>query len=353
MTPRLSLYSWILFLFVGSTACVTTPPPHPRALENNELCAQYISAGDLTKAEIHCDLGLQFSSQYADLWVNKGIIFLRREQKERAKECFIKALRFNQEQAQAYNDLGYIYLQEKSYGRAHDNFQRALKVHPDYVEARHNLALAYLGMGQKDKARKEFRTLIAINPNLAEPHQYLGVMAFEEGNYDESIDELTKAVQADPKYADAWLNLGNAYAEAGKFPESKDAYTSCLEVDPKNIECRNNIPVVVRKGALLDPSLKEITANQETENTPEALYALGRKFLEKGLRNEAERSYKKSLRLDPRYAPSHYGMFELFVEDRRDKEATIACENFLKYALADEFPNEVERCDKHLHASAP
>src|SRR5579871_2942946 len=99
-------------------ACLSTPPPHPRALEANELCTQYINNGDLTRAEVQCDLGLQFSPQYADLWVNKGLIAFRRGQNDAAKEAFIKALRYNQEQAQAYNNLGVIYYRDHSYGKA-------------------------------------------------------------------------------------------------------------------------------------------------------------------------------------------------------------------------------------------
>ena len=110
---------------LGLCACLASPPPHPRALEANELCTLYISQGDLTRAEVQCDLGLQFSPQYADLWVNKGLIALRREHIPEAKEHFIKALRYNQEQAQAYNNLGYIYYKDHAFGKAHDNFQRA------------------------------------------------------------------------------------------------------------------------------------------------------------------------------------------------------------------------------------
>ena len=87
-------------------ACVTTPPPHPRALEANNICTEYLSQGDLMRAEVQCDLGIQFSPQYADLWVNKGLIALKRGQKDQAKDLFIKALRLNQDQAQAYNNLG-------------------------------------------------------------------------------------------------------------------------------------------------------------------------------------------------------------------------------------------------------
>src|SRR5262245_48147945 len=99
----------ILCLCLGlGTGCVTAPPVHPRALVCNELCAMALGQGDLNRAEVRCDLGLQFAPQYADLWVNKGLIALRRGQTDVAKDLFIKALRYNSEQAQAYNNLGYI-----------------------------------------------------------------------------------------------------------------------------------------------------------------------------------------------------------------------------------------------------
>jgi Flp pilus assembly protein TadD len=333
------------------TACISVPPPHPRALECNELCAQYIGSGDLTNAEVQCDLGLQFSPQYADLWVNKGLIALRRGQDDKAKELFIKALRYNQEQAQAYNNLGFIYYKSQEYGKAHDNFQRALKVNPDYLEARYNLALTFKDMGDKDKAKKEFRTIVAVNNSLADPHHWLGVIALEEGASEEAIEHLHKAVELDPSYGDAWMNLGNAYMEAGKYQEAADAFTSCIEADGRNAPCRNNVTIARRKAALLDPTLKEVKEDASGANTPNKQFQLARNYREKGLKDEERRAYIKCVKLDPKFAACHYGLYELYSDDHRDKEAKIACQNFLKFATQDEFPKEFESCEKYVAAS--
>lgn len=332
--------------------CVSAPPPHPRALECNELCAQLIGADDLVRAEVQCDLGLQFSPQYADLWVNKGLIALRRGQEEKAKEYFIKALRYNQEQAQAYNNLGYIYYTNRQYGKAHDNFQRALKVNPDYTEARYNLGLTFKDMGEKDKARKEFRTIIAVNPNLADPHHWMGVMALEDGAHEEAIEELQKTVALDPSYADAWMNLGNALAEAGRYAEARDAFTSCIEADPNHALCRNNAAIMARKDALLQPTLKEAKETLSGENTAASMFVLAKTYREKGLKSEEERAYRKCVKLDGKYAPCHFGLYEVYLEERRQKEATIACKNFLKFATIDEFPKEVESCEKFVGSNS-
>lgn len=330
------------------SACLSSPPVHPRALECNELCAQYIGAGDLTRAEVQCDLGLQFSPQYSDLWVQKGLIALRRGQTSVAKDHFIKALRFNQEQAQAYNNLGYIYYQERSYGKAHDNFQRALKVNPDYTEARYNLALTFKDMGEKDKAKKELRTLTAINQSLADPYAQLGMIALDEGALDEAVENLRRAVELDAKFSDAWLGLGNAYMEQGKFAEAVDAYTSCIEGDPNNAQCRNNVPLAQKKAALAAPALEDARRTVSGENTPQQEYGKARAFREKGLRAEEERAYMRCVKLEPKFAACHYGLYEIFQGDRRDKEAYKACKNFLKFAESTDFPKQVETCERYL-----
>jgi tetratricopeptide (TPR) repeat protein len=345
-------FLFVLFCAASSAACLSAPPVHDRAKQCNELCAIYLGQGDLTRAEVQCDLGLQFSPSYADLWVNKGLIALRRNQIDRAKELFIKALRHNQEQAQAYNNLGYIYLQDQAYGKAHDNFQRALKVNPDYLEARYNLALAFYRMGDKEKAKKELRTIIAVNTQIADVYQWLGVISLEEKNLDDAIANLRAAVELEPDFADAWMNLGNAYSESSRFTEAYDCFVACIEKDPKNAICRNNVAIVQRKALLQNPALKEAERNTSGDVTATALYAQARALRDRGLRNEEERAYRKCVRMDGRFAPCHFGLHQVYFDERKTKEAEIACQNFLKFALPDEFPKEIAHCETFLSNTA-
>jgi tetratricopeptide (TPR) repeat protein len=332
--------------------CLAAPAIHPRALENNELCTRTLSEGDLTRAEVYCDLGLQFSPHYADLWVNKGLIALRRNQNSVAKEHFIKALRYNQEQAQAYNNLGFVYYQDREYGRAHDSFQRALKVNPDYTEARYNLALAMVGLKQEEKAKKELRTIIAINPNLADPHHTLCGVLLTEDALDEASESCERAVQLAPDYADAWLTLGNVRSEQGKFCEAKDAYTSCIEANANHAQCRNNAAVVARKCALVDPVVKQAKQNAVAADSAAGLYQLALQYREKGLLNEEERTYKKCLKKDERFTACHHGLFLLYREARKDAAAQAACKNVVKFGNSEEFPNEITTCERFLSEEA-
>jgi tetratricopeptide (TPR) repeat protein len=337
-----------LLLCALLSSCVRAPPIHPRAVENNQFCAQYIVSGDLDKAEVYCDLSLQFSPFYPDAWVNKGLIHLKRGNNDKAKDAFIKALRYNQEMAQAYNNLGWIYLQEKDCGKAHDNFQRALKVNPDYTEARWNLAQAFFCLKKPTAARKELNTILAINANLADPHNLLCTMDIEAHDCKNAIYHCETATQLDASYAIAWFNLGISYTDCGQLQDARDAYTSCLKADPENIQCQNNLAIINRKIALLDPAINEMKTRETAENTPQSMYNLGKTFGDKGLKYEERRYYKKCLELDPKYPQCHFGLFKLYEADQRLVDAKNACRNFLKFALGEEFPRQVEECTKYV-----
>jgi Tfp pilus assembly protein PilF len=333
---------------IALCSCVTTQGPHPRALESNTLCAQYAAQGDLQTAEDQCDLGLQFSPQYADLWANKGVIAYNRGQLDKAKEYLIKALRLNQEHAQAYNNLGMIYMKELGFGKAHDNFERALRVNPDYLEARYNLALSWMALKEFEKAKKELRTIIQIKPDLADAWGQLGQIALDENENENAIEYLTKATQYDPKFIAAWLSLGNAYMEAGKPCDGKDAYSTCIEGEENNAQCRNNIIIAEKKCKLQDKALDDVKARQTGAKTPESEYAAALQAKDKGLVNEEERAYKRCLKYDAKFVQCHYGLFELYKSRSDEKNATIACKNFIKFASESEFGTQVAACHQYV-----
>ncbi|MFN0062520.1 MAG: tetratricopeptide repeat protein [Myxococcaceae bacterium] len=308
----------------------------------------------MQKAELECDLGLEFSPQYSDLLVNKGLIRYKQGRFDESKKLLIDALRINNEQAQAYNNLGAIYLyQEKQYGRAHDNFQRALKVDPDYLEARYNLSLALIELKKYVPARKELQTIIQINPSLADPYYRLAQLAYEDGKRDEAAQNYAKAVELHRDFPEAWLALGIVLEESGKFAEARDAFANCLAVDSERAECREGVIRTTRRAQLLDPVLNSIKDSRGAEKSPASLYELAVTLRDKGLRDEEEKTLYQCVKVDVTYPACHFALFQLFRGEERTEEASRACKNFAKYATSDEYPKEIELCEKYLNATGP
>ena len=339
-----------LFLAFG---CINTAAPSDRALVNNELCAQELAKGACKQAEIYCDLGLEFAPQFADLWSNKGLIAVCRENKKLAKEHFIKAIRFNQEHAAAYMNLGKLYLDEGAFGKAHDSFQRALKVNPDYIEARYNLGLTYINMKDLEKAEKEFLTLLAVDPNNAQVHHDLGVVYYQQDHKGEAEQSMTRAVQLAPGLnPDWWNDLGAVQMELSRFESACQSFGSCVALQNDHTQCVNNLSICQRKRSLTDAGFKEFRDTQRAENTAESLLKLALKYKEDGNLAEEMRCYKDCLKLDGKYPACHYGLFRLYSMNHQDKAAQTACRNFIKYAGVEEFPTEMETCEKFLSAQS-
>ena len=72
---------------------------------------------------------------------------------------------------------------------------------------------------------------------------------------------------------------------------------------------------------------------------------------EKGLRSDEQRAYLKCVKLDGKFAACHYGLFEVFQQDRREKDARTACENFVRFADPSEMKPQIATCERFLRSA--
>jgi len=140
--------------------------------------------------------------------------------------------------------------------------------------------------------------------------------------------------------------------ELSRFQEARDAFGSCVALNDKHPQCLNNLSISQRKASLKDAGMKEFRDTQKAQNDPSALFALGRQYKEKGLVSEETRAYKDCLKLDAKYAACHYGLFQVYANGQQRQGAEVACKNFLKYGSVEEFPSEMETCEKFLGAQS-
>lgn len=83
---------------------------------------------------------------------NKGRVYLKMGEMDKALAYFKKAERENPENPDVYYYLGVYYEKIKDYGTAQKYYQRSLELDPDQPETQLNLGVMCLGLGQLDKA---------------------------------------------------------------------------------------------------------------------------------------------------------------------------------------------------------
>jgi Flp pilus assembly protein TadD len=230
-----------------ATSCLPHSPPSQVAIGHNDACTLALKSGDCQSATAHCDHALEFSPDYPEALVNKGLIAMQcGHDAKAARGFFVKALRLDQESAQAYNNLGALDLEDGDTGAAEERFRRALKVNPDYHEARFNLAKTYIAQKKPEEAERHLRQLLAVDASNADAQNLLGVLRLQAKDLTEAISRFDAAVLLVPDHPGYHFNRGVAYAQAGRLEEAKDEFRACLSTQPDSVDCRHNLDVLLK-----------------------------------------------------------------------------------------------------------
>jgi len=110
-----------------------------------------------------------------------GTYLLRKgENLPAAKEHFLAVLRIKPDDYAAYNNLGVIFLKENDKVKARDCFLRALSLYPRFVKVYNNLGVTALAEGKKSEAIGWFKGALAVDPHYLPARRNLHVLLGHE-----------------------------------------------------------------------------------------------------------------------------------------------------------------------------
>jgi tetratricopeptide (TPR) repeat protein len=215
-------------------------------------------------------------------------------------------------------------------------FTNALETHSDYADLRFKLALSYLRGGAHEDAKRELERAVSINPGYVEAHFYLGITDLDRKLFREAIVHFEKAVSLKPDYADLQCYLGATYFYLGELDKAREALEKSLSLSPSYSKARYYYGLLLyavgdrkraieylsdatkheeRKGAvdlsfalvhLREGNLEEamIVLKDILEaggESADVLYFLGECYLRMEKHDEAERFFRRSLQINPRF----------------------------------------------------
>ncbi len=177
-------------------------------------------------------------------------------------------------------------------------FEQAIEKDPHYALAYVALADSASLRAQYDdgvrasavlpKARQAVMRALEVDPGLAEAHASLGVIALGEYDWLAAERSLRRAMELKPEYPEAhhWLALTLGFT--GRLREARSEAQQAVQLDPASL-IRNNAVGVV---ALWDRDFRA-----------------------------AEAAFKRTLEMDPMFAPPHSFLGELYAAQGRYAEA--------------------------------
>ena len=114
---------------------------------------------DLSKA-------IERDPKYATAYNNRGSLFKKLGQVEKAKEYYTKAVELDPQNENFYDSIGYLYLDTDDNGSAVTNFIRCLEINNKNVDATLGLSIAYYNKGDLSNAKHYFEEARKLEQSL-------------------------------------------------------------------------------------------------------------------------------------------------------------------------------------------
>jgi type IV pilus biogenesis/stability protein PilW len=153
---------------------------------------------------------------------------------QRAYVEFQKGLQLDPHHKHILNSLGLVYLQFGEYGKAREYFQKAIAEDPEFSDAYNNLGVTYTKSGEWQKAIESFKNALR-NPvyKTAERAYYnIGMAYYRLNDLDASIEALRDSAKRSPIFPAPYYGLALVYNKSGRYGEASQALAKAIEIDP-------------------------------------------------------------------------------------------------------------------------
>jgi Flp pilus assembly protein TadD len=172
---------------------------------------------------------------------NMGLACSNKGDKDKAIECYQKAIDIKPDEHKAFNNMGLAYADKGDKDKAIECYQKAIDIKPDEHKAFNNMGLAYADKGDKDKAIECYQKAIEIKPDYHEAFNNMGSAYVDKGDKDKAIECYQKAIDIKPDKHEAYYSMGYAYYCKGDKVNAIKCFEKVIEIEPNDSSSYNNI----------------------------------------------------------------------------------------------------------------
>ena len=160
-------------------------------------------------------------SQDAETWFAVGNLYNQLDNKEKAKESYLKALAIDPEFSGAIVNLSIILYDEGNYNEAIPYLEKAFEEAPDNTFIAARLATAYQKSGRTQEAIDKYENVLIKDPNNIQAYLNLISIYRSMGNNAKAIEKINALKKVAPDNPYAYLNLAAIYLEQGKLNDAE------------------------------------------------------------------------------------------------------------------------------------
>lgn len=144
----------------------------------------------------------------------------------------------------------------------------------------------------------------------------------EEGKYLEALSLYKEAARLNPSYKEAIEGMGRCYLELTLLKEAEECFKKSLSIQPFSAWAHYWLAMTFWKGGKKKEAEEHFEkAHSILPKNPLILSKFAQFYEEQDAFQKAFSLYKKSIRTDPRFAPSYIGMARLWM--KKDEDLSI------------------------------
>ncbi|MCE5312932.1 MAG: tetratricopeptide repeat protein [Nitrospiraceae bacterium] len=174
-----------------------------------DKCSYYVQQNEFDTAMIVCSDDIdKFNSnkRKADTYINRGIVYIGKNDYTKAIADFTKAIELDPEDASYYIRRGKAYSDKDQHADAIPDFSKAISLKPNDETVYNLRGMSYLAKGDKESASADFKKAVQLNPKYTWPYYRIASIYARDKKADDTCVWLKKAADAG---FDKWDYLKN------------------------------------------------------------------------------------------------------------------------------------------------
>ncbi len=259
---------------------------------NNLGLAYFEQTKEINKAKNLFEKAISLKPNYSMAYNNLGNLFSDLNQKDKALQNYLKAIKYDSLNVSAYNNIGVIYLERDIIDSADYYLSRAYKVNPDFFELLNNYATVLITKNEYHKAKSILERALSINRLYIKTYITFALLFYEQGKNDEAEEYILKALEIEPNNSDA-----NSFLKYIRNPKSERSSESKMS----HVENQELLQIdgLINQGKYKEA---EITLKQFLKNNSEiaeGYMKLAMVQAKMNKYNEAVKTFSIALKIEP------------------------------------------------------
>ncbi|HOW28699.1 MAG TPA: tetratricopeptide repeat protein [Elusimicrobiota bacterium] len=279
--------------------------------------------------------------------IERGVLYQKKGEYDRAKAIFRKAIKTNPEDPRGYLAMGELYRLQGNYEKALEMYETAIRMAPREGRAYDGLESLFcsgedfnrvvryfemainndtkdpLGYGrlahlyhlrmQFDMAEKYYKAAVRAAPQESMPYNELCAFYHERRKEDEVVSVLQSAIRAMPNELHFYMLLGQRYCEAGKYEEAEKVYREEIKANPNMQKGYIELGDLYRRIKKYDKAFQIYRECLRTlPSQPRGYMSLGDLYRELGEYRKAENMYKAYIEVSEKDPEGYIQLGELY-----------------------------------------